>query len=72
MTRTEDRLSCPTDAASSLECAIVHFALGANPADPKGEIKNELANSKANFVKRIAIAIAVWGGVLIGAIQSIP
>ena len=70
MTRTEDRLSRPTDAVSGLESAHVHFALGANPVDPKGEIKNELANSKANFIKWIAIA--VWGAVLIGAIQSIP
>ncbi len=70
MTRTEDRLSRPTDAASSLESANVHFAIGADPVDPKGEIKSELANSKANRIKWIAIA--VWGGVLIGAIQSIP
>ena len=49
MTRTEDRLSRPTDAASSLESANVHFAIGTDLADPKGEFKSEHANSKANL-----------------------
>jgi hypothetical protein len=61
-----------TDAVSSLESAYAHLATKADLADLKGEVKSEIANLKADLIKWMVIAMAVWGGVLIGAIQFIP
>ncbi len=86
MTRTEERLIRPTDAVirptdavsrptvavSGLESAYAHLATKADVADLKGELKSDIANLKADLIKCMVIALAVWGGVLIGAIQFIP
>ncbi len=72
MTRTEERLSRPTDAVSGLESAYAHLATKADLADLKGELKSDIAHLKADLIKWMVIAMAVWGGVLIGAMRFIP
>ena len=65
MASTEERLS-------GLESAYAHLATKADLADLKGEMKSEIAHLKADLIKWMDIAMAVWGGVLIGAMQFIP
>ncbi|MCY4435849.1 MAG: hypothetical protein OXE05_00770 [Chloroflexi bacterium] len=65
MASTEERLS-------GLESAYAHLATKADLADLKGELKSDIANLKADLIKWMVIAMAVWGGVLIGAMQFIP
>lgn len=72
MTSTEDFLSHPTDAASGLENAYVHLATKADVANLKRELKTDIADLKADLIKWMVIAPAVWSGVLIGAIRFMP
>lgn len=65
MASMEERLS-------GLESAYDHLATKADVADLKGELKTDIANLKADLIKWMIIAMAVWGGVLIGAMQFIP
>ncbi|MDE2815940.1 MAG: hypothetical protein OXM03_08650 [Chloroflexota bacterium] len=65
MASMEERLS-------SLESAYDHLATKADLADLKGELKTDIANLKADLIKWMIIAMAVWGGVLIGAMRFIP
>ncbi len=65
MASMEERLS-------GLESAYDHLATKADLADLKGELKTDIANLKADLIKWMIIAMAVWGGVLIGAMQFIP
>lgn len=65
MASMEERLS-------GLESAYDHLATKADLADLKGELKTDIANLKADLIKWMIIAMAFWGGVLIGAMQFIP
>lgn len=65
MASMEERLS-------GLESAYDHLATKADLADLKGELKTDIANLKADLIKWMIIAMAVWGGVLIGAMRFIP
>lgn len=65
MASMEERLS-------GLESAYDHLATKADLADLKGELKTDIANLKADLIKWMIIAMAVWGGVLIGTMRFIP
>ena len=51
---------------------MLTLATKADVGDLKVEVKSDIANLKADLIKWMIIALAVWGGVLIGAIQFIP
>lgn len=57
---------------SVLESAYDHLATKADLVDLKGELKTDIANLKADLIKWMIIAMAVWCGVLIGTMRFIP
>ncbi|MCY4435853.1 MAG: hypothetical protein OXE05_00790 [Chloroflexi bacterium] len=61
MTRTEERISRPTDAVSGLESAYAHLATKADMEGLRGELKGDINTLKWAIGVQFALLVIILG-----------